>query len=236
MTLWRKDEPGQTWYPTSVASLELFLSKTVSQGSGFTHVYALRKNLAYNLQYLEFIDKYLEDLKLSSVLETQSYKMFVVVGCGVMESILAYLLIRGGHHKRTSWDLEQVMPGQEKELGGKRARVDSYLFIKRASPRLEAMDFNSFIQTAERKKVLGSNHDIYAKLNYLRQLRNKVHLHAIDEPNDTDWNAFHYRHLSAMGQIIYVTFTGNIFRPSQREKQYFNYLRKYLAFDVIENL
>ena len=232
MTLLRNTESGQQWYPTTIASLESLLSKSIQRGCGFVHVNALRKNIAYNLQYLEFLDKTLLELKLSAVLMTQTYKMFVVVGCGIMESLLAYLLIKGGHYRTTQWELKIIMPGQEKDYNRHRTRIDSHVYRKLPSPKREEMTFDSMIKKAESKKVLGSDHNVYAKLGYLRRLRNKVHLHLIDEPTDTDWNAFQHRHLCAMAQLIHATFTGNIFRPSQGERGFFQYLEKYLAEQV----
>ena len=232
MPLTKTTEPQATWYPTSVANLEGMLVKVIQRGRGFTHVYALRKNIAYNLQYLEFLDRVLVDIKLSSVLSTQTYKMFVLVGCSIMESLLTYLLIKSGHHKATQWEEECVMPGQEKKVGDERKRIDCHVLRKLTTPKRVEMSFDSMIKKAESKHLLGGDHSIYAKLQYLRNLRNKVHLQGIDDPTDTDWNAFHRHHLSAMAQVIHAVFTGPIFRSSQAEKGFFEYLEKYNAQQV----
>ena len=195
MTLTRKSESKAPWYPTPVANLEALLEKAIYRGTGFVHVYALRKNLAYNLQYLEFLDQCLQDIKLSNVLTTQTYKIFIIVGCSIMESLLAYLLIKSGNYKMTQWEFGYKMPGQEKNIDGKRMRIDCYVYRKLTTKKREKMDFDALIKKAESKKTLGAEHSIYAKLQYLRKLRNKVHLHVIDEPTDTDWNAFQYHHL-----------------------------------------
>ena len=70
----KKDESGAAWYPVSISRLEALLENVVYSGRGYDHSYALRKNLAYNLQYLEFQDRVLQDIKLSSVLWTQNQK------------------------------------------------------------------------------------------------------------------------------------------------------------------
>jgi hypothetical protein len=222
-------EEGFRWYPASIHKLESFLGKAIFQRTGFVHVYALRKNLAYNLQYIEYLDKSLSEIRLSSVLTTQTYKMFIIVGCGIIESLLTYLLIKSGQYSTTTWQLETIMPGQEKLINGEKKRIDCHILKKLSNPVKEEMTFDSMLKKAEKKKALGSNHGVYSKLNYLRKLRNKVHLQAIDEPADTDWNAFQHRHLCAMAQVVYSVFTSNIFHPSAEEKALFSYLEKYNA-------
>ena len=222
-------EEGSRWYPAPIEKLDSFLKKAIYQGTGFVHVYALRRNIAYNLQYIEYLDKSFSAIRLSSVLTTQSYKMFIVVGCGIIESLLTYLLIKSGQYSTTNWELETIMPGQEKLIDGEKKRIDSHILKKLSNPVKQEMTLDSMLKKAEKKKVLGSDHGVYSKLNYLRKLRNKVHLQAIYDPTDTDWNAFHHRHLCAMAQVVYSVFTSNIFRPSAEEKALFLYLEKYNA-------
>jgi len=229
MTLTRKSESTAAWYPTPVANLDDLLEKVIYRGTGFVRVYALRKNLAYNLQYLEFLDQIFQDIKLSTVLTKQIYKNFVIVGCSIIESLLAYLLIKSDNYKMTQWELDCVMPGQEKNFDGEKTRIDCHVYKKLTSKKRQEMDFDAMIKKAESKRILGSDHSIYAKLQYLRRLRNKVHLHVIDKPADTDWNAFEHRHLCDMAQVIHAVFTSAIFRPSQQERSYFSYLEHYTA-------
>lgn len=227
MKLTKKSEREASWYPIPIKNIDSLLSKAINRGIGFVHVYALKRNIAYNLQYLEFLDRCLLDIKLSTVLTTQIYKNFILIGCSIIESLLDYLLIKSGNYRMNQWELDYVMPGQEKDVERKRKRIDCHVYKKLNTKRLEKMSFDAMIRKAESNKILRSDHKIYAKLQYLRKLRNKVHLHVIDEPTDTDWNAFHYRHLCAMAPVIHSVFTGSIFRPSKKEKSYFNYLVKY---------
>ena len=144
-----------------------------------------------------------------------------------MESIITYLLIKGGHHKMTEWQHQTTITGHGTCDNGP-IRIENHVFKKLQTPVLDKMSFVSKINKAKRKKVLGSNLDIYLKLIQLRKLRDRVHLQIIDHPTDTDWNAFGYSDLCDMAQIIHSTFTGKIFYPSQREREYFIYLEKYL--------
>ncbi len=119
------------------------------------------------------------------------------------------------------------MQGQEKDIDGERIRIDSHLYKKLSAKERDEMQFDAIIKKAESKRILGSDHAIYAKLQNLRKLRNKVHLHIIDEPTDTDWNAFQFRQICDMAEVIHKVFTGPIFRPSIKERSYFDYLNRY---------
>ena len=101
MTLIRTNEDDPKWCPVSVEKLDTLLNRLIYRGCGYVNVYALRRNIAYNLQYLEFLDQCLAGIKLTEVLTTQVYKNFVCVGCGIMESLLEFLLIKSGIHKTT---------------------------------------------------------------------------------------------------------------------------------------
>ena len=54
----RKNEQGSSWYPVPVANYEKLLIKVIRRGFGYPHPYALRKNICYNLQYVEYVETY----------------------------------------------------------------------------------------------------------------------------------------------------------------------------------
>ena len=227
-TLTRKNENVSAWYPIPITKLDSLLQKAIYRGCGFTHVYALRKNIAYNLQHLEFIDRCLDELQLNSVLLTQNWKVFIIIGCSIIESLLSYLLVKKNIYSKTVWQLAYINPGSEKVINGKRERIDSHVFKKLSAPIREEMTFDSMLKKAESKKVLGTIPNIYPRLKYLRKLRNKIHLQEIAHPTDTDWNSFNKSDFDAMADVIYTIFTGSIFKPSKEEKEYFDYLKKHI--------
>lgn len=224
-------ESGGCWYPVSIAELDGLLIKVIRRGRGYRHTYALRRNIAYNLQHIEFLDRCLEDLKLSSVLVTQTWKTFIVVGCGIIESLLHFLLIARDVHSTIDWELKVIAPGNPKTVDGERIRVDSHIYRRLPSSKLKQMTFDAMLKKAERNKVLGSDHSVYASLKKLRQLRNKVHLQEIGHSTDTDWNAFQRPDVALMAKVVYKVFTSNIFQPSREERGYFAYLRSYCDDD-----
>lgn len=220
----RKCDNEGTWYPATIHELDNFLQSAIHTGRGYRHVYALRKNLAYNLQYLEFLMQCLNDLKVSSVIEKQIWKNVIIVGCGVIESLLHFLLVAGGHQKKTEWELAHVASGNPQKMDERTVRIDSHIYRKLNSPKNETMTFDSMLKRAEKKKVLGNDHSIHAKLNRLRGLRNRIHLQEIGDATDTDWNAVEENDFATMKAVLHAILTGPVFQPTEDQKSHFAYL------------
>lgn len=226
MPLKRNGEPGN-WLPTSVDRLAALLSNGITAG-GYPNVYALRRNIAYNLQHIEFLDQCLVDLKLTGVLITQTWKTGIIVGCGIIESVLHYLIVTTGNQSTTDWETKQEFTGANKTLEGKVYRIDSVIKEKLDVPKPVPMTFDAMIKKAESKRLLGNDHAVYAKLKRLRSLRNRVHLQEIAEPVDHDWNAFKVLDYKLMMQVLHAVFTGPTFAQSAEERRYFAYLERHL--------
>jgi hypothetical protein len=66
---------------------------------------AIVNNVAYTLQYLEFLAKLVADLDLTAVLATQTFKAFIINGCAVVEAIFyQFVSERGSCKKRPTFD------------------------------------------------------------------------------------------------------------------------------------
>ena len=122
----------------------------------------------------------------------------------------------------------EEVTGQEKNVGSEKKRIDRHVYRKLSNPKRIPMNFDAMLKKAENKKILGSDESIYEKLKNLRKLRNRVHLHLIDKPADTDWNAFSMPDRRAMAEVIHTIFTGHIFRPTRKDRGLFSYLAKYV--------
>ena len=222
-------DTGEVWNPRSVDSLDSLLGNVIHRGCGFVNVYALRRNIAYNLQYLEFLETLFREVSMTSVVWKQNVKSFIIVGSGIVESLLTFLLIRVDEYQTTEWELVRIMPGQQKKCEDTFERIDSHIYRRLPSPQREEMTFDAMLKKSEAKRLLGHNHTVYADLKRVRRLRNRVHLQTIDHPTDTDWNAFSFTDLCAMARTIHEIFTGPVFSPTTEQKEYFAYLTKYLA-------
>src|SRR6266513_783405 len=83
---------GKRWYPIPISKLDHFFSPFIKKSTNVSNGYAVRKNVCYALQYMEYHAECLKQLSLSGVLLTMTYKQFVITGIGVVEGILYYLI------------------------------------------------------------------------------------------------------------------------------------------------
>lgn len=222
----KTDEDGSGWYPVPISRLEGLLKNAIYAGRGYQYSDALRKNLAYNLQYIQFHDRVLQDIKLSSVLRKQTVKTFVLVGCSVIESILHFMLIVNDVHSTSEWKEKAKFKGNQKKVDDIYVKIDTIMYEKLASPLPKKMTLDAMIKRANTNNIFGAGAAIYKKLDSLRKLRNKVHLQKISEPRDTDWNSFDLTHLSDICKVLYAVLTSSIFSPTTEQKADFGYLRR----------
>ena len=173
------------------------------------------------------MEQTITDLKLTTVLLTQTWKTEIIVGCGVIESLIHFLIVVSGNQSTTAWKTEQTFTGVAKRIDGATYRIDSVMQRRLDAPAPLAMTFNAMLQKAESRLLLGPDHSLYAKLQRLRPLRNKVHLQLAVEL-DHDYNAFTELDQRLMMQALHAVFTGPTFAPTGDERAYFSYLEQYL--------
>lgn len=219
-----EDQQGP-WYPTSVHRLETYLGKLIEQGHGYVHVHQLKKDLAYNLQYMEFQYRVIQDIKLSSVLYTQSIKTIVLVGCSIIESILHFLILKNGLYTSVEWEEKITFKGNQKKMDGEDVRVDTVIFRKLSDRKLKHMTFDAMIKCAKSHKLFGSSKVIYEKLEIMRKLRNRIHLQVTDDRPGTDWTTFVAGNVDDTYLVLYSVMVSSLFSPSAEERAYFSYLR-----------
>jgi len=222
--LTRMDEEKGPWYPVSISKLESYLGNLIEQGHGYIHVHQLKKDLAYNLQYLQFQDRLIQDIKLSSVLYTQSIKTIVLVSCSIIESILHFVLLKKGFYSSTEWEEKISFKGNQKKLDGEDVRVDTIIFKKLSNKTQKHMTFDAMIKCANAKKLFGNSKLMYEKLEVLRKLRNRIHLQATDDRPGTDWTTFNSTNINDAYMVLYSILISSLFSPTNEEKGYFGYL------------
>ncbi|GAB3306779.1 hypothetical protein [Luteimonas notoginsengisoli] len=226
MPLKRKGEDGN-WLPTSIDRLDALLSNVIF-GHGYGHIYALRRNIAYNLQHVQYLEQTLIDLKLTTVLLTQTWKTQIIVGCGIIESLLHYLIVVSGNQSSIDWEVTQEFTGVNKKINNKLYRIDSVVKEKLDAPKPLPMTFDAMLKKAESKRLIGNDQALYGKLKRLRPLRNRVHLQEIGQPVDHDFNAFTYEDKRLMMQVLHAVFAELLFNPTAEQRAYFDYLDKYM--------
>ena len=82
-----KNIDNSRWYPISID----FYRNDVSQGILKDLGLQYRSNIAYSLQYLEYLELQLKELNLSSVIISMIFKNFIIVAASIVE-IIFYIL------------------------------------------------------------------------------------------------------------------------------------------------
>jgi len=214
-----------TWYPTSMSSLEGHLVVLLKDNDFFTgdEIYPIKKNIAYSLQFIQFVNQIINDISLSSVLLTQNIKSFVVHGAAVIEAIFNFIVVSSGYGSTTQWRKANKHSSQEYALSGVKYKNEIEVLEKTSQPISVQMTFDQLAKKVESKKLLGDSFPAYSKIKPIRQLRNKIHIHDSDHSLDTDWNNFGRSQFSLISDVLHKVLTSEIFSGSNYFNQ-FDYL------------
>jgi hypothetical protein len=222
-----RDFPNDRWFPTPVEQLDDYLSRLIRDTSDVRNTYELRRNIAYSIQFLQYLDFSMQDLLLTAVITKQTIKSFIVVGLGIVETILYYLLRAKGLQKICEWRPLRVISTNEFKSDDSILKIENHLLQKIDRPEEEEMSFDAMLKKTESRKLLGNEVELYKQLNYLRKLRNKVHLHLVTSNLDTDWHAFDQADYGIIKKALLKLFISNLFNPTQEQQDYFQFLREH---------
>lgn len=84
------------WYPTPTGVWQATISAFVHNEIQLIEDISVRRNIAYNLQYVEYLEQTLRELSLSGVLEGQTIKSHVIVSVSLVECLLFHLNCAAG--------------------------------------------------------------------------------------------------------------------------------------------
>jgi hypothetical protein len=157
----------------------------------------------------------ISDVQLSSVLEIQSFKSFVVHGCSVIEGVFYYVLVKSGAHTQTEWACETKSTTHVK-IDGKPYRVETNYSKKLPRPELEEMTFDAMCQRVEKKDLIKLSNDFYKHHPYLRDLRNRIHLHSIESYTESDYNKFERKDFELMRKMLKALLTSDLFPQCEK--------------------
>lgn len=160
------------WYPIPIDTWQTALAEYTVGAAQLIPDLDLRRNLAYNLQFVEYLQQTLKELSLSAVLTTQTYKSYIIFAGGIVESLLYFLnQARGGNDKK----------------------------------------FKNVIERLEAQSVLGMDAEVYADLDWVRQMRNKVHLQELRDDLGTDYLTFNAVEFERMKNILKTLMVARAF-------------------------
>lgn len=225
MSVLCKDCSKNRWYPCSIDKLDKALAKRLNTDKGVENVEAIRRNISYNIQYLQYLDITLKELDLSSVLFVQTYKTFIITGISIIEALFYFIIKERKLQKQTKWRSIKKVTTNEIISDEKIYRFENELFEKLKEYYDEEMTFDSMIKKVEDCKLLGIDHKVYGRLKYLRKLRNKVHIHAIDGRCDTDYNSFNVQDYRIMKEVLYELLAKYEFCSSPDLMEIYDFLK-----------
>lgn len=191
------------WYPTSVESYK----NSFKLDDNVENTRALRSNLAYSMQYLQFLEKELAEMDLSSVLMVMVYKTYVITGMSVLEGLFTNIIKSRGWWKTANLKSLGTTQANETNFDGTKYVIKTEV-LKKVPEYSLMMNLDDLIKILERHhSALQVNHLIYPALKRLKSLRNRIHLQKTESDTDHDYNAFDLSVKKEMGSILYEILT-----------------------------
>lgn len=189
------------WYPTAV---DHFRNGFIAMSSKAEGYHPLVDNLAYNLQYIQFLEKEMKELELSSVIYVMLVKSYVITGMGIIEGIFSYIIKSNGWWRTKDEEILLSSQAQQKNSSGEELVIRT-IISKKVEPSYDKMTFDEMIKCLKRHhKALSVDHLLYPQIDRVRDLRNRVHLQKGEDSKDHDFNAFDYTVKKEMQNILYT--------------------------------
>ena len=204
------------WYPKAVEDYRKSITIDLSYGDREL----LLSNFSYSMQYLEYIEKQLRELTLSSVLIVMLNKSYIVTAMGVVELIFVYILKKSGKWNRSVWEEKEVIKSNSKKIRDIETLVETHIYEKVDEYDLR-MDLDSMIKRIEKKNLLSIEHNTFPVLKKLRELRNRVHLQLGKDQKDHDYKNFTLENLELMRTILHLILTCD---EICTDKEFYSYL------------
>lgn len=188
------DENGERWNPTPIQDFTSILKIPMIRRN---NAYTTSKNIAYSLQYLQLLQKILDSVYLTDVLEKMVCKNYIITAMSIVEAVFAYLVRESGNWKTSEWkSIHKINVENAKGITfqGETLKVITELYKKVDAYTVE-MQTGAIIDKIKSKHLMTfKSEKAFNVLKKYTALRNKVHLHIRDDVTD-------YRSFDREGQI-----------------------------------
>ena len=213
------------WYPNSISSLKGHISSYKVSQELCPNYDIIKSNISYNLQYLEYQSKTLTELNLSSVLETQTIKYFIIVCISIIEAIFFLICCNQKLRNKINWVEYRSIGTSEFTIDGTFYKTITKLSKKNSVEEFENLTLDKMSKKIERKKILTQECQFFKDLNHLRKLRNKIHLQETKLIHKSDYNSFWEAEYNLSKNTLHKLLTDNIFGTTKIENELFNFLK-----------
>lgn len=188
------------WYPIAIDDFRegFVLDRSVD---GY---HPLVDNLAYSLQYVQFLEKEFNELNVSNVIYIMLVKSYVITSMSILEGIFTNIIKSNGWWKKIDEEIVFTAKASQKTSDGMQLLIKTEI-AKKINPIDTTMTLDEMIKCLKHHhKGLGVDHLVYPALDRLRDLRNRIHLQKGETRNDHDYNAFDYSVKAEVQHILYT--------------------------------
>jgi hypothetical protein len=144
------------WYPTPTKVWQATISAFFHNEIQLIDDISVRRNVAYNLQYVEYLEQTLRELSLSDVLEGQTIKSHVIVSVSVVECLLFHLNRAAG--------------GKESDLFNIIDRISNLRLLGQAQKRYEDLGrfrkLRNKIHIYEQRNPIGTDYQLFKRAEF----------------------------------------------------------------------
>lgn len=146
------------WYPYSIDGYKAVFNK---MDMTVANSHALKSNLSYSMQYLEYLEKQLSELELSSVLYAMTVKSYVITGMSILEGLFSNIVRSKGWWKMSSVKSIGTVTSSKKKFEDKYYIIKTELCTKVPQYEIQ-MNLDDLIKKLENHHdALGVDHLIY---------------------------------------------------------------------------
>ncbi len=201
-----------TFSPTPTDTLQNYLWKKIDNTwNSESYEYALRKNIAYYFQYLQYLDYEINrDLSRHVVIVKMLYKTFIIVAFSIIEALIYHDLKKKNLIKKEEYE---EIGKYCNNIQNSDLRINTIVFKKKNDGVLldEFLKTKDLFRRAKDSDLFGNDSGLYSKFNGMRKLRDKVHIHISDLQKETDYNMFNkevYKRNKETFLYIYSVYFG----------------------------
>ena len=198
------------WLPTGVNEI---INSLV-----FNDKEVVKKNIAYNIQYLQYLNKSIKENNVTSNIKHMKIKSFIITGMSIIEAIFISLL-----RERNLIPLDEWCRGKHsyKKISEEEIEV-IYKKIKIKDPKEKKITLDEAIRLVEKNKILNIISQTYPVLQILKDLRNKLHLDKAENCLDSDYLSFDKETFEIMKSVLFhIMHCNNV----SKNKEYIQFLK-----------
>lgn len=160
-------EPGNKWLPRPIGEWrEVILARICDyKCEDSDPKYSIFSNIAYNLQYLEYINRCFEEQYLTSVLRAQNVKTFTLTTSQIIECLLYMKLLDMNADKNDIWEFSRALRLAEQ----KNAYGLGQMFYRNELRRLKELRNKVHLQSSE--GIADADYAIFENIEVLNEVK-----------------------------------------------------------------